>query len=259
MAVDLASVGALAGLAVAAFVAGAVNAVAGGGSLVTFPALLAAGVSSLGANATSTVALAPGSASSWAAYRKDDDDPAVGRALAVPSAVGGAVGTALALWAGDALFAALVPILVFGATALFAVAEPLGNWARRRAGASAPLSLRALAALQFPVAVYGGFFGAGIGILMLAAFSFAGMRDVHRMNGYKSQAALWINGVAAVGFALSGHVRWPAAACMAVGAILGGRYGARGALWLGQQNVRRLVIAIGVTNAVVLAWRQLRG
>jgi hypothetical protein len=241
-------------LVVAGLVAGAVNAVAGGGSLVSFPALMAAGIPPLAANGTNTVALVPGAvASAWEYRAHLGDDPRLSRWLVAPSAVGGALGTALVLWVGDEGFAASVPWLILGATALFAVSEPLGAWAARHvAGTGSPW---ALAALQLPVAVYGGFFGAGIGILMLAAFALAGVPDLHRRNALKSGAAVWINGVAALGFVLSRQVDPLSAGIMALGAVIGGRYGARLALWLGRERVRAIVVLVGLSSA---AWVALR-
>jgi uncharacterized membrane protein YfcA len=242
-------------LGASAFAAGAINSVAGGGSLLTFPSLLAAGLTPLGANATSTVALVPGSASAFWQYRARVEglDRATLAAVVVPSLVGGLVGARLVVFAGNDLFERLVPALILGATGLFAASEPLGRWARGRAGGSAGLG--ALAVLQLAISVYGGFFGAGIGILMLAGFALAGETDVHRANALKTLAAVAINSVAAIYFAISGNVRWPEALWMAVGAIAGGRYGARLALRFGPKVVRGTVIAVGLGIGV---WQLLR-
>ncbi len=250
----------IAALALSAFAAGAVNSVAGGGTLLTFPTLLAAGVSPLAANATSTIALVPGSLGAFWGYRHElENDRRTLVSLAIPSILGGIAGAALALRAGDNLFAALVPWLILGATALFLVNEPISRWlGRTREAAHRPsgASLAAMMAFQFVVAVYGGFFGAGIGILMLAALGIAGMRDVHRMNAFKNFAAVCINGVAAVTFVARGRVIWPIAAVMAVAAIAGGILGARGAKKIGQKNVRRTIVAVGVVIALVMFARR---
>lgn len=246
-----------------AFAAGAVNSVAGGGTLLTFPALLAVGVSPLGANATSTVALVPGSASAFWGYRQElGRDTRALAVLALPSVLGGIAGAKLTLAAGDALFARLVPWLILAATVLFVLQEPLSRWLRGGAiageGAKLPAGWRlaGIMAFQFLVAVYGGFFGAGIGILMLAAFGLAGMANIHHMNAFKTFAAVCINGVAAVTFVFSHRVEWPLAALMAAGAIAGGYGGADLARRLGQRTVRRVVVAIGFGIAVLMFTRR---
>lgn len=256
----------LGALLAAAFAAGAVNSIAGGGTLLTFPALLAIGVSPLAANATSTVALVPGSLGAFWAYRGElQDDRIVLAALAVPSALGGVAGALLALRAGDTLFAALVPWLILGATGLFLANEPVSRWLGRTATdvdgvsmARGPSvgSLAAMSVFQFVVALYGGFFGAGIGILMLAALGLAGMRNVHRMNAFKNFAAACINGLAAVTFAVRGRVIWWLAGAMALAAIAGGVLGARAAKKVGQNVVRRMIVAAGVILGVVLLVRR---
>jgi hypothetical protein len=247
----------------AAFAAGVVNSIAGGGTLLTFPALLSAGFPAVTANATSTVALVPGSMSAFWTYRKDiGGEGRLLAAMALPSLVGGVIGALTAHRVGDATFAKLAPLLVLGATVLFMSQEPIRRWARRFADleAQAPdrRSVRHLAAVsgfQLLVALYGGFFGAGIGILMLASLALLGLTDIHRMNGLKNLAAVCINGLAAITFALAGRVAWPTALLMMVGGVSGGFAGAGLAKRLGQVVVRRLVIAIGLTISAYLAAR----
>jgi len=240
-------------LFVAALIAGAVNAVAGGGTLLTFPALLSIGLPPITANATSTVALVPGSLSAFWGYRSEMKGSRRSLLwLGLPSLLGGAVGAFLAVKAGDSLFSRLVPWLILGATVLFMIQDPVRRWLDRRQPASAPESepggtrLVGVMAFQFFVAIYGGFFGAGIGILMLAALGFLGLSNIHRMNGLKNFAAVCINGVGAATFIFFGRVQWPLALLMMVAAIIGGYSGAGIARRLGQKNVRRLVIAIGL-------------
>lgn len=236
-----------------AIAAGAINALAGGGTLFTFPALLAAGVTPVAANATSTVALVPGSLSAGWGYRREVGTYS-GRVLTfliVPSLVGGLLGAWLVAAAGDALFRRLVPALIFGATLLFIVQEPLRRWRERRtrdaeARGLHELNLWALAVGQFVVAVYGGFFGAGIGILMLAELGLVGLSNIHQMNGLKNFGAACINGIAAIYFAIFAHVRWPLAALMAVGSVLGGYTGAWLAQRIGERMVRAVVIVTGL-------------
>lgn len=236
----------------AAFLAGVVNSIAGGGTLITFPALLSAGLPAVTANATSTVALVPGSLSAFWGYRGEVRGE--GRllfAMALPSLVGGTIGALAANRAGDALFAKLAPLLVLGATLLFMAQEPLRRWSRRTPLRSAAEErgasrLAAMAGFQLLVALYGGFFGAGIGILMLASLGLLGLTNIHRMNGLKNLAAVCINGLAALTFTLAGRVEWSIASFMIVGGIAGGYTGAGLAQRLGQVVVRRLVVAIGL-------------
>lgn len=243
-------------LFLAAFVAGAVNSVAGGGTLLTFPALLSVGISPIAANATSTLALVPGSFAAFYGYR-DELKGSRNEILlfAIPSLIGGVIGALFVSRVGDRAFSRAVPWLIFSATALFAV-QPIVKKAIERAGPTderrrAPFT----AIFQFFVAIYGGFFGAGMGILMLAALGFLGVRGIHRMNGVKNFAAVCINGVAALTFIVLGRVVWTHAAVMAVGAIAGGIGGAGVAKKLGEANVRRLVIAIGVAIGLLMLGR----
>lgn len=253
-------------LFLAALAAGAINSVAGGGTLLTYPALLAFGVPYVDANATSTVALVPGSVSAWWGYR--DEMGSSRRELlwmGVPSLLGGFIGARSAATVSNALFGHLVPWLIFLATALFMIQEPVRRRMARRVEsgeAQAPTQttrrMLMVGVFQFFVALYGGFFGAGIGILMLAALGFLGMSNIHRMNGLKNFAAVCINGVGALTFIAYHRVHWPLAALMAVGAILGGLGGAGLAQRIGQQNVRRVVIGVGLSLGVWLLVGQVR-
>ena len=237
----------------AALFAGAINSIAGGGTLLTFPALIWLGLPPISANATSTVALWPGSFGSMWAYRGQLQGTRRWLLLfTIPSIAGGIVGAQLLLHTSAARFDAIVPFLVLGATVLFMLQQPLSRRLVRRATEehALPSSLPPLSAWvlggQFLVAVYGGYFGAGIGILMLATLGAMGFSDIHRMNGIKNWGAMCINAIAALTFALSGIVTWPVAATMAAGGLAGGYGGARLALRVGQQWVRRAVIAIGL-------------
>lgn len=249
--------------AVAALVAGFVNAIAGGGTLLTFPALIAAGLSPLSANATSTVALLPGVLSSMIGYRGELTGARRWAALfALPSLVGGAIGAALLLHTPSAAFDRIVPWLVLGATALFLAQRPilrLVRGARVQLGDD-ELTRRApspaLLAGQLLVGIYGGYFGAGIGILMLAALGLMGFTNIHRMNGLKNWGAFCMNVVAALTFAASGIVRWPVAVAMAVGSVAGGYIGARAALRVPQDVVRGAVAAVGVLSGIWLLLRR---
>ncbi len=249
---------------------GAINAVAGGGTLLTFPALIFVGQQALRANATNTVALWPGALSSYWGYRTE-----LGYHrreilfLSVPSFLGGVLGAWLLVRTDPSTFDILVPYLILLATALFIVQEPLARWQRRlaeRSGeglapdadpaataafghAATPFRWAAVLLSQFLIGVYGGYFGAGIGILMLAAYGILGFSNIHQANAIKNLNSMFINGIAAAIFIYQGLIDWPIAALMAVGAIFGGYAGAGTARRLGQKNVRRLVILIGLALA----------
>ena len=254
---------------VAAGVGGVVNSIAGGGTLLTFPALIGLGIPAIMANATSTVALWPGAVASMWGY----SDLLTGMRswvtrLAMPSLVGGLVGAWLLIKTPPSRFDAIVPWLVLGATVLFIVQKPLAERLPRRAESPtihdpsddhtvdrAVAPTNTLLAYQFVVSVYGGYFGAGIGILMLAALGFMGFRNIHRMNGLKNWGGLCANAVAAATFAFSGLVSWPVAGTMAVGAALGGYSGSRLAQRVPQARVRQAIIAIGLASAAWLLTR----
>jgi uncharacterized membrane protein YfcA len=256
---------------IAAALGGAVNAVAGGGTLLTFPALLWAGQLEIVANATSTVALWPGAASSFWAYRRElGSSKGEIALLSIPSFLGGIAGAILLVGTSNASFARVVPLLILLATTLFIVQEPLSRWLRRRAAGRPaeggevvpplPKASRArwaaVLTMQFAVGVYGGYFGAGIGILMLAAFGLLGLTNIHHMNALKNLNGMCINGIAAVLFVAKGLVRWDIALLMAVGAIFGGYAGAGTARRIGQKNVRRMIILIGLALTLWLLTRQ---
>jgi uncharacterized membrane protein YfcA len=247
-------------LGLASVLAGAVNAVAGGGSLVSFPAAVAFGLTPLVANATNAVALTPGSIASAFAYRRElSRDRAALRILVPPAAIGGAVGSILLLLTPSRVFDTIVPLLVLFATALLvrqnlrrpAPADTNGAWVL-------PKSNRVAIALQFFVGVYGGYFGAGMGIMMLAILDRLGGADIHGMNGVKAVLGTLINAVAAVVFVVNRAVDYRAALIMAVGAVAGGFLGAAGARKLRPDVVRWGVVAIGVGLTAVLIWRRLR-
>jgi len=247
----------------AALLAGMVNAIAGGGTLLTFPALVAAGLSPLTANATSTVALLPGALSSMLGYRGELAGVRRWAILfALPSLLGGALGALLLLRTSSAAFDRIVPWLVLGATTLFLAQRPLlrlirgsRQQARDDDALSAQRPSAALLAGQFVVGVYGGYFGAGIGILMLAALGLMGFVNIHRMNGLKNWGGFCMNLVAAVTFASSGIVRWPVALGMAIGSVVGGYVGARAALRVSQEAVRGAVAAVGLLSGLWLLLR----
>lgn len=228
-----------------ALAAGIMNALAGGGTILTFPALLLAGVPAIQANATSTVALVPGALSSLAGYRREVDTHRQWLTrLLVPSLLGGAVGSVLLLLTPEKTFARLAPYLVLFATLLFMFQIV---WSRREQASVSgePASWRAAAVAQFFVAIYGGYFGAGVGILMLVILGFLGLTNIHAMNGLKNFFGICINSVAAGYFILRGAVVWPVALVMILGASLGGYAGAHFARRIGKEKARVAVVVIG--------------
>jgi uncharacterized protein len=228
----------------ASLAAGAVNALAGGGTLLTFPALNAV-LPAVVANGTSTTALMPGSlASVWGFRRELKPVRRWAMLLAIPSLVGGLIGVELVTQLDPKYFARLVPWLILLATLLF-LSQPLVS--RLTNVAHRPWPLPAVLAIQFAVAIYGGYFGAGIGIIMLAVFSFYGMTDIHEMNAVKTVQAVLVNVVAAAEFVRSGNVVWRYALVMAVAAIIGGYLGAYFGRRLNRSLVRWIVVAIGLS------------
>jgi len=235
-------------LAGASGVAGVVNAVAGGGTLLTFPALLAAGIAPVGANATNTVALVPGQLASAYAYRNylaEERRRAIG--LAVPSLVGGTVGAALLLLLPAQTFEAIVPWLILFACVLLAAQGPIKAAVARWPHANHPA---ALWVAQLFISVYGGYFGAGIGILMLAAMAILIPSSLQHSNALKVLYALLINFMAAAIFVASGAARMPEATLMAAASIVGGFLGAKLAQRLPPLGMRLFAIGIGVYAAV---------
>jgi uncharacterized protein len=250
----------ISGLFLAGIVAGAINSVAGGGSLISFPALIAFGIPPIPANATNTAAVLPGSISSAVAYRNDlpgwHDGPLL--SLFLPSLTGGLLGAVVLAVTPAELFSRIVPFLILFATILFGCRNCFTNLVHARSGASGRIgSLTRLwgFSFQFLVAAYGGYFGAGIGILMLASFSVMGMRDIHRMNALKTFLATAINGTALFYFILRGLIVWRIAILMACGAIIGGYLGARLAKKVNQRALGLFIVAVGLA---VSLWMFLR-
>ncbi len=180
--------------------------------------------------------------------------------LAVPSILGGCVGAALLLATSEEQFRALVPWLVFGATLLFALQGPVMKWLRGRVQSSADAAVRerpinptaAMLAAQFAVGIYGGYFGAGAGIVMLAVFGLMGLTNIHQMNGLKNFNGICFNGVAAITFAIMGLVNWQIGIVMAVGSSAGGYFMSGLAQRVPQSWVRNAVTAIGFASAIWL-------
>jgi uncharacterized membrane protein YfcA len=234
-------------LCLAAFAAGVVNTLAGGGTLLTFPVLMTV-MPAVEANATSTVALVPGSLAGAFGLRRELRGTGFWlRLLAGPSLLGGLTGALLLTRLDPGYFALLIPWLLLTAALLF-LAQPWLTPAAQLEQARPPSVGGCLvaSAFQFAVAVYGGYFGAGIGILMLTSLGFMALGDIHRMNGIKAVLAACINGIAVVIFVCEDRVRWDAALLMAASAIAGGLAGAGIGRRLPRVVVRWLVIAVGL-------------
>ena len=250
----------MAGLAGAAVAAGAINAVAGGGTLLTFPTLLAFGTAPVTANATSTLALVLGMGGSLFGYRRHLQPirPWLRRFLPV-SLVGGLLGSILLTKTSNETFAKLVPFLIFFATLLFLSQGLFRRFADQHlagAGAGRPARLWGAVLFQFAVSVYGGYFGAGIGILMLATLGFIGMNNIHEMNTLKTVLSSLINLMAALWFIAAGLIDWPRMAVMTVAAVLGYYLGARFTQNISPARVRQLITAIGFIISAVTFYQQ---
>jgi uncharacterized membrane protein YfcA len=233
-------------LCAAAFGAGVVNSVAGGGTLLTFPSLLAV-MSPVLANGTSTFALFPGSLAAAWGYRTE-----LARCrrhlvrLLPPSFLGGIVGSLLVTRLPERVFAGAVPWLLLVASTLLLLQKPMSRWVGAKPhDQPTPRTLAAIVFFQFLVGVYGGYFGAGIGILMLSSLAFVGISDIHEMNAVKTVLAAAMNGVTIGIFALSGAIVWKVGVIMAVASIAGGYTGARVARKMPAPLVRGIVVAIG--------------
>ncbi len=238
----------------AAVVAGVLNSVAGGGTFFTFPALLFTGVPPIHANATSTVAVWPGSVASARAYRKRlPKSPQLLVPLIAASLAGGLVGAELLLHTPPHIFLHLIPFLLFAATLLFTLSTKISRWAYAEEGHARPswISLGGVTLLQFLTATYGGYFGAGMGILMLSFLALLPLGDIHTMNSVKTVLTSMANGVALVTFIAARIILWPQGILMLSGAVLGGYGGAHYAQKLNPRHVRAFVVATGFTMSAI--------
>src|SRR5437016_8374205 len=242
----------------AAFAAGVINAIAGGGTLIIFPALIWLGLDAKIANATSTVALWPGLFGGLFGFRKElENSSAILLRLGMTCIIGGAIGAWLLIWTPSPTFARLVPFLILFATLLFMAQGSINRWLRLP-----PLvgQLKAswwwgAVVFQFFSAIYGGYFGAGNGILMLAAMGLLGLHDINRANGIKNFLGVCINSVAVVSFSMVHLVSWPQSLFMAVAALAGGYFGARTAQRVGRVFIRRAIVVIGLVITIAMLWK----
>ena len=242
----------------AAFVAGAINSIAGGGTLLTFPVLIWLGLDPRVANGTSTVALWPGLFGGLFGYRRElENSSTILLRLGLISIIGGAFGAWLLIRTPSRVFAHLVPFLILFATLLFMSHGVINKRLRLGSLDDKPMGLWWSGAMifQFFSAMYGGYFGADNGILMLAAMGLLGLNDLNRANGIKNFLGICINSIAVLLFSLAGLVVWPDALVMAFGALAGGYFGASMAVRIGQKWVRRGIVLIGLIIFVVMAWR----
>jgi hypothetical protein len=238
--------------ALAAVAAGAVNALAGGGTLITFPTLTALGLPAVAANVTNTIALAPGHLGATLAQKRDLAGQRARVRRLVPAALlGGLVGGLLLLLTSEKVFRQLVPFLILLASALLAVQERLRGWLVRRLGTH-HASHEALAVLPVLAAsIYGGYFGAGLSVIVLAALGLLIEDSLTRLNATKQAIGFTANGAAAALFLFSGQVHWPAAAVMLVAAMAGGWAGGRLAGRVRPTTLRLVVVTVGVVVGVV--------
>jgi uncharacterized protein len=239
-------------LFIASILGGALNAVAGGGSFVAFPALVFTGVPPIPANATNTLALWTGATASGGAYRNRLNVPTrVLIPLLVTSLIGGIAGAVLLLRTPAHTFLRVLPWLMLGATLLFVFGRKLARGRASSVGHDATTSAIVGASFfELVVSVYGGYFGGGLGIVNLAMLAAVGMTDIHAVNALKSILGATINGVAAVVFVVKGAIYWPQAVVMIAGALVGGYFGAHYAQKLPQAWIRGFVIVVGTGMTV---------
>jgi uncharacterized membrane protein YfcA len=241
----------------AGFGAGVINALAGGGSFFTFPSLVFAGLPAVAANASSTVALVPGALSSLVGFREDLkrlNEPRL-RLWFIISSAGGLLGALLLLHTSDHVFRLIVPWLLLFATLLFAFGNQISNIFRGRLHRNGAVML----ILLFPISVYGGYFGGGIGIMIMAAFSLYGMDDMHMMIGTKALLSALLNAIAAVLFIGSHLIWWPQTLAMMAAAIMGGFAGPVLARRMSQKALRFVVISVGLIMTTWFFAQALRG
>jgi uncharacterized membrane protein YfcA len=238
-------------LSIAAFLAGALNSVAGGGSFLTLPALVFTGMPPVAANATGTVALLPGYVSGTWGFREDLEPPPglSMRSIVLISLIGGSAGAALLLLTSDTAFRKVVPWLLLAATAMFAFAPQLRKWAGASTHGTASPWKSGLG--MFLVAGYGGYFNGGLGILLLALFGLLGQTRLNAMNGMKNLVSALLTAIAVIIYAAGGLVHWPDALLMMVAATLGGYVGARVARRIPAPWLRGGIVAIGLATTVV--------
>ena len=243
----------LVGLFFSGVVAGTLNSVAGGGSFIVFPALVFSGLTPVVANATCAAGLVPASFSSLVAYRKDVALDRVLVVLGIASTLGGLVGAVVLLSTKESTFVWVLPILLAFAAAVFTFGPRIAKHLQTRFASTR--SLMFVFFLQVVIATYGGYFGGGMGILMLATFAFIGLAGIHAMNGIKSALTVAINGTAVIAFVASHKVAPLPWSAVMLGGVVGGYFGARLARRIAPARVRRGVIIYAWAMTAYFAWR----
>lgn len=240
-------------MGLAALAAGAVNALAGGGTLITFPLLTFLGVPAVSANVTNTVALSPGYFGGTLAQLNDLRGQNKRLWLVVPAGiVGGVLGGILLLQTGEKLFRELVPYLILLASLLLAIQDPVRAWLTRRMADVQGGELEKLTGLSVGLAsIYGGYFGAGLGVMLLSALGLTLNDDLTRLNALKQAVSLTVNISAAIFFLFSGKIIWSVALVMAVGALIGGALGGRLAGRIKPSTLRWTVVTIGIIISII--------
>jgi len=239
--------------ALAALGAGATNALAGGGTLITFPTLIFLGVPAVSANVTNTVSLCPGYFGATMAQWNDLRDQKSRLWLVLPvSIVGGVLGGVLLIQTGEKLFKDLVPYLILFASVLLAIQDPVRNWLTRRMGEGHGSNLQKLTWLPVGLAsIYGGYFGAGFSVILLSALGLTLEDTLTRLNALKQSIALTVNLAAAIFFIFSGKVIWSLAVIMAIGALIGGVLGGKLAGRIKPSTLRWTIVTIGVVISII--------
>lgn len=240
-------------LAIAAFAAGVLNTIAGGGSFLTFPALVFTGVPPVVANATSAVAVFPGYLAGAVGFRRElaAFDRRQMLRLSGITLLGGLVGALLLVVSTDGAFNFVVPFLLLAATMVFLFGDQIRAFAEAKSRGVAPFGAMGL----FLVSVYGGYFNGGLGIVLLALFALWGMTNIHEMNGLKNGLSFVLSAISVAAFAVSGLIEWPQAIVMMVAATVGGYAGAPVARVLSKEVVRWIVIAVGFGMSAIFFWR----
>jgi uncharacterized protein len=236
-----------------AVLAGGLNSVAGGGSFITFPSLIFTGVAPIAANATNNTAMWVAALASIGAYRQDlQVERRLLTILSITSLIGGTLGSIALLYTSADIFNRLIPYLLLLATLVFIFGDRLKTWSQKLSGKSSTgqPSLFKLVFLQLAIAIYGGFFGAGIGILMLATMTFSGVKNIHAMNALKAVLGSFINGIAIVPFIFAGAIVWQQAMIMAVGGSIGSYVAARFARKIRSHIVRRFVSIVAISMTI---------
>jgi uncharacterized membrane protein YfcA len=239
-------------IAAASLLGGALNAIAGGGSFISFPTLLITGIPPIPANATNTIAMWSGAVASGGAYRRQLNIPMrVMAPLVASSVVGGVIGAVLLLKTPAHTFMRLLPWLMLAATLLFTFGKKLSRAKTSSISRSATTRAIVLASVfELFLAIYGGYFGAGMGFVILAMLALLGMTEIHSMNALKTVLSGTTNGLAVIAFVIARAIYWPQALVMIAGAIVGGYFGAHYAQRLPQRWVRVAVILIGAGMTV---------